>query len=340
MSTRYEIDPLSDERRRLRSCWCGGDGTLRTRMSAAEIEDAFRSAAGTLWVDIDSRSDDCWRLLESAFHFHPLAIEDTRVPDGRVKIEEYPDYLFIVARGVRIAEETPEPYDIETSNRYFFLGQHYLVSVHEGASTSARAVADRIVAHPELIRKGADNVLYMFLDQIVDRYFPVLDALEEFIDEIEDTLMNRLDREPLQRIIALKRTLIALRRHLAPQRELLLSLSTRPFRLLSAERQIYLRDVHDHAVRQVESIEVYRDLLSGIMETHLTLASNRINEVMKALSVVATIVLPPTLVASIYGMNFDWLPLAGSPAGFWLALGMMAAISGAFLLYLKRREWL
>jgi len=144
----------------------------------------------------------------------------------------------------------------------------------------------------------------------------------------------------MERIFDLKRALLALRRHLAPMREVTATLANRPSAYLRPETQIYFRDVHDHVVRQVESVETFRDILSGAMDGYLSSVSNRMNEVIKALSVIATIVLPPTLVASVYGMNFAWMPGLHHPWGFWLALLAMVLISGGFILYMWWKRWL
>ena len=305
-----------------------------------EIVRRLRSGRGQLWVDIDSRSDAEWSLLEDPFGFHPLAIEDTRSPESRVKVEEYQDYLFIVARSVRFAMWTPAPYDIALFNTYLFLGRNYLVTVRGEESPAVVAVVARLEGAPELMSRGVDHVAYMLLDALVDSYFPLLDEIDTFVDELENAIFREPGVNTMERIFALKRSLLSLRRHLAPMREVTATLANRPSTYLTPDTQVYFRDVHDHVVRQVESVETFRDMVSAAMEAYLTTVSNRTNEVIKALSVIATVVLPPTLVASIYGMNFGWMPGLHHPLGFWLALASMVAISGAFLLYLWWKGWL
>ncbi|MGH7483174.1 MAG: magnesium/cobalt transporter CorA [Longimicrobiales bacterium] len=340
MAGRFEIDPLSAERRRIRSWWLRADGRLESRLTTEQIAAAARSGDGTLWVDLDARGAETEHVLESIFRFHPLAVEDTRSPYGRVKLDDYGDYIFVTARGIRFVEETATPYDIETSDRHFFVGSHFVVTVHEGTSRAVEEVATRVETGAATIMRSPDHLFYAILDQLVDHYFPVLDEVDELVDSLEAMIVEPDGTDVMARIFALKRTLIALRRHLAPQRELVLSLATRPCRPLRSETQIYFRDIYDHVVRQVETIETYRDLLTTALETNLMLVSHRLNEVIKALSIIATIVLPPTLIASAYGMNFDIIPLADEPHGFWFALLLMVAVAAAFLLYLKRKEWL
>ncbi len=314
-------------------------GLLRIGLSIHEIEDACRSDRGRLWVDIDSRVDAEWALLTERFRFHPLAVEDTRSPDCRVKVEEYPGYLFIVVRGIHFVEETPDPYDIDTHNLYLFLGPHFLVSVHAGPFTSVTTVAERILAGADTLDRGLDHLAYVLVDTLVDLYFPLLDRIDEFIEELEHEIFDS-GGEQMGRIFDLKRTLAALRRHLAPMREAMAAVANRPVHALRPETQIYFRDVYDHVVRQLEAVETYRELLSTALETQLAIISNRMNEIIKALSVVATVVLPPTLIASVYGMNFEWMPWLHDPNGFWIALTGMVLVTTGLLLYLRRRGWL
>lgn len=315
------------------------DGRLHYAVSVDRIDEALRTGAGRIWVDIDSRRDAEWNLLSELFRFHPLAVEDTRSPDCRVKLEEYQGYLFLVVRGIHFAEATPDPYDLETQNLYLFLGPNYLVTVHAGATGSIEEVAERLDAGPEPIARGVDHLAYAVVDALVDLYFPLLDRIDEYVDELEEEIFND-GRTELSRILELKRTLVSLRRHLAPMRETMSAVANRPNPLFRQETQIYFRDVHDHVIRQLESVETYRELLTSAMEAQLSLASNRMNEIIKTLSVIATVVLPPTLVASVYGMNFGWMPGLASPYGFWYALAAMVVISGVMLLYLRRKGWL
>ncbi|HEX7050030.1 MAG TPA: magnesium/cobalt transporter CorA [Longimicrobiales bacterium] len=314
------------------------DGALRSDLDDAALRRAIGAPDARLWLDIDSRNDADWRLLSEVFHFHPLAIEDTRSPNCRIKLEEYEGYLFVVAREIRFAMETPEPYDIDTRNLYLFLGANFMVTVHAEPSHATTIVADRLEAGPDPLARGVDHLAYVVLDTLVDQYFPCLDQIDDFVDELEAELFG--NGEVLEKTFELKRALLALRRNLAPMREVMASLANRPSAYLGVETQIYFRDVYDHVVRQVESIETYRELLTGATETYLTLVSNRMNGIIKALSVIATVVLPPTLVASIYGMNFDWLPGRHSPYGFWMAFAIMVGLTGGLLAYVWRKGWL
>ncbi|MBI4543634.1 MAG: magnesium/cobalt transporter CorA [Gemmatimonadetes bacterium] len=315
-------------------------GAVRRDLGRTALGEAVRGGKGPLWVDIDSRREEEWSLLAELFHFHPLAIEDTRSPDCRVKLEEYEDHLFVVMRGVRFATWTPAPYDIDPINLYLFLGPHYVVTVQAEPLESTRSVAERLEAAPEVLRRGVDYIAYMILDTLVDFYFPLLDQVDSFVDELEDDVFERSGERTMQGIFELKRTLLALRRQLAPMREVAASLANRPSRYLRPETQVYLRDVYDHVVRQLESVETFRDLVAGVMETHLSVMSNRMGQVMKSLSVVATLILPASLVAGIYGMNFEAMPGLHNPYGFWISMLAMFLVSGGLLYYMRRKGWL
>ena len=188
--------------------------------------------------------------------------------------------------------------------------------------------------------RGVDYLAYAVLDSLIDLYFPMLDEIDDFVDQLEVGIFQTQTNETLGQIFELKRTLLALRRHHAPMREILATMANRPSPYLSPGVQVYMRDVYDHVVRQVESIETYRDLLTGALEVYFSVISSRMNEIMKALTIVGTFLLPATWIASIYGMNFQWMPFLHHPLGFWIALLIMLLISFVLMAYLKMKRWL
>lgn len=312
-------------------------GELRQWLSEEEIARALADGR-PLWVDIDSGDDDQWGLLEQVFRFHPLAIEDTRSAQGRVKVEEYGDFLFVVVRETQLEGHTPDPYDLHFNNLCLFIGKTCTVSVHAADSAAVCTVVDRLEAGADPLGPGGDHLAYHLLDTVTDGYFPLLDEIDGLVDDLEERVLDG-DRSVLDKVFRMRRMLAQLRRHLAPAREVMATLANRPSQYLRAETQVYFRDVYDHVVRQLESVETYRDLLSGAMETHLSVISNRMNEVIKAISVIGTVVLPPTLIASIYGMNFREIPMANHPLGFWFAIALMTAVSVVFVVYLWWKRW-
>jgi magnesium transporter len=315
-----------------------GPDRVRTDLSVTDVIDVMQAREGRIWVDVELTDSQEWLYLSENLRLHPLTVEDTLNPESRIKVEEYDNFLFVVVRDAEFALETPEPYDFETWNLYLFIGVDFLITVHSRHSQAIDTVIKRVEVAPEMIDRGVDYLAYHVLDALVDSYFPLLDKIDEFVDDLEGDVFQSSDANyTLSCIFDLKRTLLALRRHQAPMREAMTTMANRPSVYLTAGTQVYMRDVYDHVVRQVESIETYRDLLTGALEIHFSIVSNKMNEVMKALSIIATVILPATWIASIYGMNFDWMPGLHSPYGFWYAMGAMAGVS-IFLLVILRRS--
>jgi magnesium transporter len=253
-------------------------------------------------VDIDSCEMTQHGLLDKVFRFHPLAVEDTLNPKTRVKVEEYPGFLFVIVRAVHFCEDTEDPYDIDTTNIYFFLGRNFVVTVHAEATTA------------------------------------MLEQVETFIDRLEERVFVSFDQNALHDVFSVKRLSLALRRHLAPQREVLNLLTNRPSELLPPATQVYFRDVYDHLLRINESLDNYRDLIGSVLDAYLTQVSNRLSTATKALSVAATVSLPFVVVSGMYGMNFVRIPLAEHPYGFWLAIAVQLGLALAILGVLKWRK--
>jgi magnesium transporter len=315
------------------------DGTLEHDLPPARLREVVQAGEGELWVDIDSTNMHQHALLEKVFEFHPLSIEDTLSPDTRVKFEEYPRYVFVVMAGIRFDEGTPDPFDVATSNLYFFLGKNFLVTVHAIPAKSCNATRERLTRNPELLARGAEMTMHNIIDQSVDAYFPLVEQLNTLVDGLEERLFEQFDERLIHEIFKAKRAAFAFRRHVGPLREVLNILTNRPCSFIRSETQLYYRDVYDHTIRIMESLDTVRDLLAGVLETYLSQTSNRMNKVMKQLSIVATIALPLIVVGGIYGMNFAHLPLTDHPYGFYWALGSMFAVSGVMVWWLKKNKW-
>jgi magnesium transporter len=317
------------------------DGQCVREFSPQALREIVRSGEGTLWVDIDSRDRRQFGMLEHVFGFHPLAIEDVLNPATRPKIEEYPDHLFVVVRAVRFREETPEdPYDVHTYNIYFFLTKNVLVTAHAERSPSVSAVEERIVRSNDLLDRGAGRLMHGIMDATIDQFFPIMDQLDPFVDGIEERVFERFDQAAMQEIFKVKRLVLNLRRHLTPQREVFNALTNRPMSALPQDVQIYFRDIYDHVLRLTDSLDAYRELLTGTMDAYLTQVSNRLGRVTKGLSAIATVSIPFVIVSGMWGMNFDRIPLAGQPEGFWLMLVIQLALGGLLLLLLRWRGML
>jgi magnesium transporter len=316
------------------------DGVLEQDLPPLRLREIMESGEGELWVDIDSTSMHQHALLEKVFGFHPLAIEDTLSPGSRVKLEEYDRYIFVVVSGIRFDQATADPFDLETFNLYFFLGKNFLVTVHAVASPSCDTTRERLMRNPDLLGRGAEMTMHAIIDQAVDAYFPVVESLNDLVDRLEERLFDEFTEGLIQEIFKAKRAAFAFRRHIGPLREVLNVLTNRPSTYIRAETQLYYRDVYDHTIRIMESVDTTRDLLAGVLETYLSQTSNRMNRVMKQLSIVATLALPLIVVGGIYGMNFSQMPLTHHPLGFYMALGTMLVVAAVMLWWLRNNKWL
>jgi magnesium transporter len=339
-SSEMSLTPAGDTRdaRLPRSYFVDGAGVFRQDLPITELARVVQRREGALWVEIDVGSRPQVAVLEKVFGFHPLSIEDALSPNSRVKLEEYDDYLFMIIRGVRFYEATRDPYDLETFNLGFFIGQSFLVTVHAGQSASASIIADRLSRNPELLQRGPDRLAHAIMDIAVDAYFPILDQIDEFVDGLEDRIFNNFDRNALHDIFAVKRLVLSLRRHLAPQREVLNVLTNRPCALLTPDVQLYYRDVYDHMLRIVDALDTYRDLLSSTLDSYLTQVSNRLGQVTKGLTVVATLSVPFVMVSGMWGMNFEKVPLSHHPYGFAIMLVLQLVAGVALLAFLRWRK--
>ena len=316
------------------------NGRSRTSLSVADVNAAIASTKGCLWVDIDLTAPGQGELLKQIQGLHPLSVDDALSRKQRPKVEEYHDYLFIVVLGVRFHEETPDPYDLETFDLCFFLGNHFLITVHAGPSDAVDDVAERLKKSPELLSRGVERLAHAIMDGAVDEYFPLLDKIDELIDDLEQRVIVSFDESALQDIFAVKRLTLSLRRHVAPEREVFNILTNRPSKLLSPDSQIYFRDIYDHVLRINDSIETFRDLATSVLDSYLTQVSNRLGRITKGLSVIATLSIPFVVISGMWGMNFQHIPLYAHPHAFWWMLGVQVGIGLILLIVLRFRNLL
>lgn len=323
-----------------RSIFLAPDGSVQRELSPNQLADALAGGVGVLWVDVDSTQRSQHAVLEKVFRFHPLAIEDTLNPNSRVKFEEYDGYLFSIIRGVRFEERTADPYDFATLNLCFFLGPHYVVTVHGESSVACHEIWDRVQRSPDLLDRGAARLLHALMDAAIDEYFPILEQIDRFIEGLEEGLFERPESTELRTVFTVKRLVLSLRRHLSPQREIFQSLTNRPLKLVGPDAQLYFRDIYDHVLRINDAFETQRDMLSSTLETYLSKASNQLGQVTKGLAVVATLSIPFVVVSGMWGMNFENIPLAGWPSGFWIMLVLQVVFAVALVALLRFFRWL
>lgn len=323
---------------RVWSCYNDPNGQMRLDLSPDEIARALAKGDGTLWVDIDTRDSAKVSMLGDLFHFHPLAIEEAVNPESRVKLEEFDQYVLLIVRTVAFCETTDDPYDLETANISFFLGKNYLVTVHGADTNPVDSTRELLNRKPELATHGPAKLMHAIVDQAVDAYFPIIDKLDEFMDSLEERIFAQFDQGVLREVFAVKRLVLSLRRHLAPERDAMSILTNRPSTLLTPDTQIYFRDIYDHVLRIYDSLENFRDLLSSTQESYLTQVSNRLGMATKALGVVATVTLPFVVVSGMWGMNFERIPLHSNPHGFLILVFAQLALGLVILAGLKWRK--
>lgn len=295
-----------------------------------------------MWVDLSAPTDADYDWLVRQFHFHHLAIEDCRHGVQRPKIEEYDDYLFFVFHaviGLTGGDELLRGSEIDFVELDGFLGPRYLVTLHTEPLPLLDQIHTRIQDNPALLARGADDLFYAIIDAAVDLYFPLLDLLDEKLDHIEADLFARAAPHTLEEIFALKKLLLRLRRFTVPQRETLSLAVHHEHPAIDERTRYYLRDVVDHLFRINDALEVYRDLIAGAADTYISRVSQRTNETIKVLSIIATVMLPLSFLAGLYGMNFEHLPGASSRFGFPAMVGAMATLAFVLLALFWRRGW-
>jgi magnesium transporter len=297
------------------------------------------------WVDVQGLgSEDVLKRIGKVFNLHPLVLEDIVNVPQRPKVEEYDDQILIVSRMVMLE---PVGKGFLSEQVSFILGRHYLLTVQEEPEhDSFSFVRERIRSNKGLIRKqGADYLAYALLDSIIDGFFPVLEAYGERLEDLENEVVEKPTRKTLEKIHTLKRELLTLRRSIWPQRDAINLLIRDSNNLISAEVRVYLRDCYDHAVQVIDMVETYRELASSLMDVYLSSVSNRMNEIMKTLTVISAIFIPLTFVAGIYGMNFNtemspWnMPELNWYWGYPACLALMVAIAGVLVFFFWRRGW-
>ncbi len=323
----------------IRSVYHPPTGPVEFNLSPARLREALQEVAGTLWVSLEHpTADEVETVLHNIFHFHPLAIEDCQSEGYQSpKLDDFGDYIFIVMHALR-----PDfPLDqLDTMEFNCFLGSNYVVtSFLSETMPPVQKLWERIQRDQRLLQHGADFLCHALLDELVDEYLPLIDLMEESIDELEDQVLAQPRPDTLQQILGLKHSILVLRRIILPQREVLNRLSRGDTGQIKPERRIYFRDIYDHLVRIHDLSESVRDVVGGALDTYLSVTSNRLNEIMKALTVVSTIFLPLSFVAGVYGMNFQYFPEIRWHYGYLYVWGIFLGIASCMAWWFKRRGW-
>lgn len=316
---------------------CHVDGEFDTTINPQDISEIIKRKDQFVWLDIRDPQEHDIALLRDEFHFHPLAIEDAIRPHERPKIDSYDGYYFLVFYAIHYDMAKRR---LHTHAMNLFVGANYLVSVHHGEIPALAETIRRWQQNQEQLDLDSGVLLYQLFDTIVDDYFPVIDQLAERVEEIEEQIFERFREEALQEVFGLKRDLLHIRRVVAPERDVLNILIRREVPIFERGTIMYLQDVYDHIVRITDSIDTYRDLLSSALDAFLSVQSNRLNQVVKVLTIASIVLMSDALIAGIYGMNFVFMPELQSPYGYPFALGLMLVISVGLVLFFRWRKWL
>ncbi len=303
----------------------------------AEVERLF-AAGEFFWLDLDGVDDEASDLLLHVLGVHPLSVEDAEHFGQRPKAEDYGSFTYLVIHGAGTGGAS-------TDEVHFVIAEHYLVTVHHGGCSALDAVRAQLERRRTAQRTTPQiSIVYLVIDQLVDGFFPVLDEFDDRIDELEDAILATPTEAQVGQLFEMKRTLISLRKIVTPQRDLFAGIAAGVIVLpgVTDDDLRYLRDVYDHLIRIGDLVDGYRDLLSGAMDTHLSTVSNRLNVVMKQLTIIATIFLPLSFLTGFFGQNFAYLVthITGPVAFFVFAIGLELASAAVLLYFFRRRGWL
>jgi magnesium transporter len=317
-----------------------GDEKIQEGFTVDQLPELLKDPSAVIWVDMECPTGDDERVLLEVFKFHPLTVEDCHENRHYPKIEEFPGYLYFIVHGVR-ADTSPDRFNtIELDG---FLGHNYVITYHHDTFRSINNVKQLLRTSPILCKRGPAFLCHQILDQIVDFYSPVLDDFDERIDRLEDTIftLKQPNNQILSQIMELKRSVLRMRRISVKQMDVILRLSRGEFPdLIPEDMRPFYRDVHDHLTRVVDLAENYRDLISGSLEAYLSVISNRMNEIMKVLTIFSAIMLPLTFIAGVYGMNFDNMPELHSRYGYFATIVVMIVVATAMMFFFWWRGWL
>lgn len=304
--------------------------------SVAAISDMVARPEVIVWTDVSDPTSQDFLDLAEEFGFHPLSIEDCQHGHQRPKIEEFKGYYFIVMYEAHLNSEQ----DLELRELNMFLGKDFLVTVHSKpirAIETARRVWPRWI---DRAHEGSGLLAYLLIDAMVDDYMPLLDTVSETMDELEDEIFEVFKPESIEKIFYIKKQLLQLRRHVTPLRDVFNTMLRREQPIFARETHIYFHDVFDHTIRVSDTIDTLRDMLASIMDAYLSVSNNRMSMIMKRLTSISTILMSVTLIAGIYGMNFDFMPELHWPFGYAYVLGLILLVAAALTIFLKKVKWL
>ncbi len=317
-----------------------GSDSVREDFTSADIPELLANPDNLVWVDMEAPTKEETRILADVFHFHPLTIEDAVETRNHPKVESYNNYLFLIVHGVTMETNTS---NFVTRELDVYLGKNFVVTFHHDGFRSIDSVKNHIRNNTFLCERGADYLLHQILDQLIDFYIPVVDDFDQAINNLEDRIFEMQgggDNKILSEVMNLKRSVGRLIRISSKQLDVFSRLANGEFPLIKERSLPFYRDIYDHLHRVSTLSENYQELVGGLMNLHFNVVANRTNDIVKFLTIFSAIILPLSLIAGIYGMNFENMPELKTRNGYFLALGSMVLIAVAFLIYFWHRGWI
>ncbi|MFH1208512.1 MAG: magnesium/cobalt transporter CorA [Candidatus Omnitrophota bacterium] len=313
---------------------------LETNISRSRMLAAHGEKTGLLWVDLETPNEFEEETLVEIFNFHPLAVEDCITDQSHPKLDDYEEYLFMVVHALTLKQKGKHE-ELETSELDIFIGENYVVTVHRNPLDCVRQTRELAVKKTISVMSGGSDILvHAILDRLVDNYLPVLSDYDVTIDTLEKEMFNHASKNFLQTLLQTKQDIFNLRRIIGSQRDTVYSLARNPNRFIKPKNLMYFRDVYDHLFRIHSMAETYHENLNNILQVYFSYSSFRLNEVLKHLTVLATVTMPPVIIASIYGMNFKHFPELEWAMGYPFAIGLCVLSSLATLVWMKFKKWI
>jgi magnesium transporter len=316
------------------------DCGLKQGLAPAEMTEALKDARSLLWIDMNDLDDNDIDVLTMVFNIHPLTTEDFIMPNARPKIEKFANYIYLIMFALETGNGGNKTGKVNMHELDCCIGRNFLITFHVSSITPLAMCKERVKKLSPTIMNGPDMLLYSILDACVDSYTPVINEFDNMVDEMSDSLFKQSDQSTLRKIYDLKNSIIQLRRMIGPQADVIALIERGDFPFIAKENIMYFRNIYDNLARLHDAVGASRDVITGAMEAYVSIVSNRMNEVMKTLTVITTIMMPLTLIASIYGMNFKHMPALEDKMGYPMVLGVMIAVTITMLFYFRRRKWL
>ncbi len=333
------IGELGQEKIRVTQIRFNSDFFEETELSSIEESFAPHENKCVTWINIDGLNDvSLMEAVKGHFDIHPLVLEDVVHTDQRTKFESYEHYLYLV---LRMMSYEPQKQEIESEQLSILLLENIVITFQERVGDIFDHLRERLrVAKGRIRKSGADYLAYCLLDAVVDNYFVILEKIDEKVESIEEGLIAGADIKKLMTIHTMKREMIFMRKAVWPLREATNGLMKEESDLITQATEIYLRDVYDHTIHVIDTIESLRDTASGLLDIYMTSIGNKMNEVMKVLTIIATIFIPLTFIAGVYGMNFEFMPELKWKMGYFAVLGLMLFVALIMIMFFRKKKWI